>query len=165
MSPTPIEQFAQDLLALLDSRHPPVVLLPETPMIPKPPTPPAYTFPVLSAQGVAAPRRVILESPFAGQGATSQDIEHNQAYARKAMLDSLRRGEAPMLSHLLYTQVLDDTVPEDRQLGIAAGLAWGTVAEATVVYADRGISSGMVQGIRRAQEEGRPVEVRFLQGR
>lgn len=61
-------------------------------------------------------------------------------YAREALRDSLLRGEAPIASHLLYTQkgVLDDRIREERGLGIAAGLAWG-VAEMTVVYADLGI--------------------------
>lgn len=104
-------------------------------------------------------RRVILESPYAG------DIEANTTYARRALRDSLARGEAPIASHLLYTQVgvLDDGVPEERQWGIDAGLAWGSVAEATVVYIDRGISRGMSYGIERAEKDGRPVEYRNLE--
>lgn len=103
-------------------------------------------------------RLVILESPYAG------DVERNVRYARAAMRDCLMRGEAPLASHLLYTQdgVLDDNVPAERQHGIDAGLAWGRVAEATVVYADLGISRGMQQGIDRAQREGRPVEYRSI---
>lgn len=104
------------------------------------------------------PRRVILESPFAGHR------ERNLAYARRCLLDSLRRGEAPIASHLLYTQegVLDDDRPDERHLGIEAGLAWGAVADATVVYTDLGISAGMRLGMERAAAEGRPVEVRML---
>ncbi|MBZ9847213.1 hypothetical protein LB565_04320 [Mesorhizobium sp. CA14] len=103
-------------------------------------------------------RLVILESPYAG------DVDRNVAYARAAMRDCLARGDAPAASHLLYTQpgVLDDGNPEERARGIAAGLAWGRVAEATVVYTDRGISNGMMQGIERADAEGRPVEWRTL---
>lgn len=104
-------------------------------------------------------RLVILESPFAG------DVERNVAYARRAMRDCLLRGEAPFASHLLYTQpgVLDDDVPEERAMGIEAGLCWGTAAaDATVVYADHGISRGMQMGIDRAKAEGRPVEWRSL---
>ncbi|MHB8271999.1 DUF7768 domain-containing protein [Bradyrhizobium sp.] len=83
-------------------------------------------------------------------------------YAKAAMLDSLRRGESPLASHLLWPGILDDANPEERAAGIAAGLAWGCCAEATVVYGDRGISPGMVQGIARAHDEGRPVEHRRL---
>ena len=50
----------------------------------------------------------------------------------------------PIASHLLYTQpgILKDGVPDERQLGIEAGLAWRFVAEATVVYQDLGIRPG-----------------------
>lgn len=101
---------------------------------------------------------VIIESPFAG------DIERNQDYARAAMKDCLLKGEAPYASHLLYTQVgvLDDTIPEQRVLGIEAGLCWGKMSSKTVVYTDLGISSGMKQGIERALIEGRVVEYRSL---
>ena len=103
-------------------------------------------------------KRVILESPYAG------DVDKNVAYARAALRDSLLRGEAPVASHLLYTQpgVLDDGDPDERARGIEAGLAWGPVAEATVVYADLGISEGMQRGIERAREQGRTVHVRKL---
>src|SRR3989344_7816803 len=103
-------------------------------------------------------RRVILESPYAG------DIERNVNYARLALRDCLQRGEAPIASHLLYTQtgVLRDSVPEERDWGINAGLAWGAVADATVGYTDYGISRGMEYGIKRAEAEGRPVEYRKL---
>lgn len=99
-----------------------------------------------------------MESPFAG------DVEANLAYVRECMADCLRRGEAPFASHALYTQpgVLDDAKPDERSLGIEAGLCWGTMAEATVVYTDRGISRGMELGIARAIAEGRAVEYRSI---
>lgn len=107
-------------------------------------------------------RRVVLESPYGSKDAAV--VTRNTLYARKAMLHALRHGDAPVVSHLLYTQVLDDQIPEDRSLGIEAGLTWLPVAEATVVYVDHGITSGMEKGIARAQEEGRPVEYRHIQG-
>lgn len=103
-------------------------------------------------------RRVILESPYAG------DVEQHVAYARRCLRHSLFCGEAPIASHLLYTQpgVLDDEVPDERTLGIEAGLAWGVEAAATVVYVDYGISRGMQFGIGRAELEGRLVELRKI---
>ena len=103
-------------------------------------------------------KRVIVESPYAG------DIERNIRYARLCMRDCLLRGEAPFASHLLYTQesVLDDTIPEERKLGIFAGFAWGSVAETVVVYMDYGISNGMLEGILKARADGRPIEYRQL---
>lgn len=101
---------------------------------------------------------VIIESPFAG------DVDGNQTYARACIRDSLARGEAPIASHLLYTQpgILDDTIPHERQWGIDAGLAWHAAAVTTVVYTDRGISRGMEYGIAAAQKAGNPVEYRSL---
>lgn len=103
-------------------------------------------------------RLVILESPYAG------DVETNVTYARTCMRDSLSRGEAPIASHLLYTQpgVLRDWIASERQWGIDAGLAWRTAAEATVVYADNGISLGMMYGISKAEADGKPVEYRRI---
>lgn len=114
--------------------------------------------PIDSGQEVAHVRLVIVESPYAG------DVEANVAYARVALADCLRRGEAPFASHLLYTQpgVLDDRVTAERRLGIEAGLAWALRADATVVYCDRGISNGMQLGIDRALAVGRIVEKRWL---
>jgi hypothetical protein len=99
---------------------------------------------------------VILESPYAG------DAERNVTYARACMRDCLQRGEAPMVSHLIYTQVLNDDVPEERRLGIDAGLAWGCRADLTAVYIDHGISGGMKHGIANAEAAGRPIEYRRL---
>lgn len=107
---------------------------------------------------VMSRKLVVLESPYAG------DRARNDRYLKQAMRDSLSRGEAPMASHMLYTACLDDTIPDERQLGIACGLAWGRWASATVVYRDLGISSGMRLGIDRAYADGRAVEYRELGG-
>jgi hypothetical protein len=102
---------------------------------------------------------VIIESPYAG------DVMANIDYARRCIRDSLFRGEAPIASHLLYTQpgILDDDIPEERKWGIDAGLAWRRVAELSAVYTDRGISPGMDYGILAAIEAGIPVEYRRLE--
>ena len=105
-------------------------------------------------------RRVIIESPFRGQDAAEQELFTQ--YARRALYDSLGRGEAPFASHLLYTQVLDDSCTQQRMQGINAGLVWGQVSEATVVYKDYGVSSGMHTGIRNAERQGRCVEERYI---
>lgn len=107
-------------------------------------------------------RLVIIESPFAG--ATEAEREANIDYARACVRDSVLRGEAPIASHLLFTQpgILDDDVPSERQLGIDAGLAWRRVAEASIVYTDRGVSRGMSYGIAAAEEHGITVEYRSI---
>lgn len=123
-------------------------------------------------------RLVIVESPFAGKApiwslrfprfvqnlAVRVETWRNIRYARAAIRDCLLRDEAPLASHLLYTQrgVLDDNIPRERQRGILAGIAWGKGVDATVVYIDRGVSKGMSYGITCARVVGRPVEYRSL---
>jgi hypothetical protein len=104
-------------------------------------------------------RRVVLESPFAG------NVEENKRYARACVRDSLLRGEAPLASHLLYTQegILNDDDQFERVHGINAGHAWLHHAEAMVVYIDRGVSSGMQAGINCALFYNIPVEQRSIE--
>lgn len=107
-------------------------------------------------------RLVILECPFS---APTDILRANVLnYARACLRDCLNRDESPIASHLLYTQpgVLDDDVPEERNKGIVAGLAWLDVADASVVYTDLGISKGMQEGIRTAQEKNKIIEYRKL---
>jgi hypothetical protein len=104
-------------------------------------------------------RRVILESPYAS------NVEQNLTYARACIRDCLSRGESPIASHLLFTQagILRDGIPEERQLGIDAGLAWISVADAMVVYIDHGTSPGMRQAMVAARRASLPVEMRCLE--
>lgn len=107
-------------------------------------------------------RLVVLESPFRSRNETQ--VHRNISYARACVRDCLLRHEAPIASHLLYTQdgILNDDEPDERSRGIRAGLSWTKVADATVVYIDHGISEGMLLGIFEAQEHGVPVEFRRL---
>lgn len=103
---------------------------------------------------------VAIESPYAG------DVEGNVAYLKRCILDSLSRGESPYASHLFFTQpgLLDDTKPDERQRGIAAGFAWAAKADLVAVYVDRGISNGVRDGVWRACQARQPIEFRSLEG-
>lgn len=105
---------------------------------------------------------VIIESPF--NGPTPDIIQRNIKYARRALRDSVLRGEAPIASHLLFTQdgVLDDKIPEERQLGMAAGHAWMRVADVVAVYIDYGISPGMEKGIAEGRAMGCRIDRRSI---
>jgi len=107
-------------------------------------------------------RLVVVESPFAGLDDAATD--RNIRFARACLRECFERGEVPFASHLLYTQpgILDDKVPEERKLGIEAGFLWGSIADATVVYTNYGISPGMQAGIDIARKIGRVVEERTL---
>jgi hypothetical protein len=99
-------------------------------------------------------RLVILESPYAAT--ETHTVDDHLAYARACMHDSLERGEAPIASHLLYTQpgVLDDSVPWQRVIGIEAGLAWRYAADLHVFYIDLGWSKGMKQALEAIAGDG-----------
>ena len=105
-------------------------------------------------------KNVILESPYAGQR------KANVEYAKECMRDSLKRGEAPLASHLLYTQegILDDLVPEEREIGISAGLSWLAKAELHVFYVDLGISPGMQAALKATKALGLDYETRSIRG-
>lgn len=80
------------------------------------------------------------------------------------MRDCVLRGESPYASHGLLTQpgVLNDRDPVERDLGIACGFTWRTLAKRTVVYTDRGVSSDMEKGIKHARSIGYEIEFRSL---
>lgn len=103
-------------------------------------------------------KRVIIESPYAG------DVERNLTYARNCIAHSLSLGESPIASHLLYTQpgILDDKIPSQRKLGIAAGLAWLGVAEDHVFYTDLGWSGGMLAAKEDAENHGMVITERKI---
>ena len=104
--------------------------------------------------------KVIIESPYSGY--TKIDVNINIDYARRCLWDSLLRGEAPFASHLLYTQVLDDQSPIQRELGMDRSLQWYKNADLVAVYIDFGISSGMKRGVEHAESIGIPIEERLI---
>lgn len=105
-------------------------------------------------------KRAIVESPYRGDNYS--ETEENIRYLNQCLKDSTNRGEAPFASHGFYTHFLNDRVPLDRATGIAAGQAWLDVCDLVVVYMDRGVSSGMHEGIKAAKRAGKPIERRWL---
>ena len=100
--------------------------------------------------GQDIPIRCIVESPFAG------DIDRNVEYAAEAISSLVLGGKyAPMASHLLYTRMLDDDNKDERMLGIDAGLNYGAKAEETIIFVDRGLSTGMKYGVINAEKANR----------
>ena len=112
----------------------------------------------LEKEKEATQKLVVIESPFAG------DVSRNKTYLDALLVDSLKRGEYPYASHGFFPQVLDDNIPEERALGIKAGLAWAARGSKTILATDLGISKGMQLGVDAAKIAGRPVEERSLKG-
>lgn len=103
---------------------------------------------------------VCVESPFkptdkevshyAGKYSRAELLRQNIVYARLALKHSLELGETPFASHLLYTQVWDES-DALREQGIMAGTEMHTIAECVVLYEDLGISRGMCLARDHAQ--------------
>jgi len=103
--------------------------------------------------------RTRIESPLAG------NFRRNVRYAQLCMLDSLKRGEAPYASHLLYPQVFDDLDEDQRRIGMQAGHVWLRQAELVALYIDFGMSRGMSMAEALAVKLGKPTTQRWLVGK
>jgi hypothetical protein len=113
---------------------------------------------------------VIIESPYKGE------VARNKRYLQACIRDCLRRGESPYASHQMLTDALDDNNPEERALGIEAGLAWRQVFRVIMhpmgqesaesishaFYVDFGHTYGMLLAKKRYDEEGIKYEERTL---
>ena len=64
--------------------------------------------------------------------------------------------------HLLYTQVLDDRVVDQRKQGMSCGLAWLLRADSVILYCDHGVSSGMKAAYKKALANNKNIELRFI---
>ena len=80
----------------------------------------------------------LVVSPYAG------NVKRNVKYAKRCMSHCLSKGFVPFVSHLLFTQILDDSVRAERELGMACG-NWVIKhkIDYAMVYTDYGISAGM----------------------
>jgi hypothetical protein len=114
---------------------------------------------------------VILESPFKpsddavahyrGQYSRAELLRQNLVYARLCLLNALGRGESPLASHLLYTQVWDES-NDLREAGIKAGIELYQRADLSALYVDLGVSDGMKEGQAHAQLIGVETTRRLL---
>ena len=101
-------------------------------------------------------KRVIVISPFRASDYYTE--EQHRLYLRHCLADCVARGESPFAGHSFLPDVLDDSDSAERAKGMLAGWAWFDVADKAVVYGDFGVSRGMMDDIRRANEIGLPVE-------
>lgn len=99
-------------------------------------------------------KKVYVASKYAG------DIVANVAAAVDYCRRVIAEGHMPVASHLLYPQMLDDAVPEKRELGLMFGLALLALCDEVWVFGD--VSSGMAQEIEEAERLHKPV--RYIEG-
>lgn len=67
------------------------------------------------------------------------------------------RDIIPIAPHIYFTQFLNDSIPNERSLGMEMGLALLDKCDELWVYDMAGISEGMAAEIKYAKERGIPV--------
>jgi hypothetical protein len=90
---------------------------------------------------------VYICSPYSG------DTEANVLAARRYSRFAVERGCIPIAPHLLFTQFLDDSVPEERSLGLQFGNVLMGRCRELWVFGSR-VSQGMGAEIDRARRKG-----------
>lgn len=93
---------------------------------------------------------VYIASPYAG------DIEGNVRFAKAACRLAMEEGSTPVAAHLLYPQMLDDSIPEQRELGIRMGLRLLEACSELWLCGSR-VSDGMQEELKAAWRHRVPV--------
>lgn len=88
-------------------------------------------------------------SPYRG------DTKHNKEYARKLTRAALDNGFIPVTVHLYLTEATDDTNPEERVRGMAAGMKILENCKYILVGDRYGISEGMKAELTFAAVKGK----------
>jgi len=96
---------------------------------------------------------VYICSPYAG------DIEKNVKAARSYSRFAVDAGYIPFAPHLLFTQFLDDSNPDDRKLGMFFGNAFMSKCAELWVFGEL-ISEGMQAEIKRAKWKN--IHIRYF---
>lgn len=93
---------------------------------------------------------VFICSPYAG------DTECNTIKARDYCRFAVSEGMIPVAPHLMYPQFMDDSDPEQRELGLFFGLVLITKCVELWVFGDR-ITEGMKREIGKAKSRNTPI--------
>lgn len=93
---------------------------------------------------------IYMASPYAG------DVEKNITFAKQACRYVMEQGHAFFAPHLLYPQILDDTDPAERKIGLKLGLRMLVICDEIWVCSGR-ISPGMEAEIELAKQLGIPI--------
>jgi hypothetical protein len=96
---------------------------------------------------------VYIASPYAG------DIEHNTLVAQEYCRRAAEQNVIPLAPHLLFTQFLDDNIPDQREQGLKMGLELLSSCSELWVCGPR-ISSGMAAEIEHAERLG--IQTRYI---
>ena len=88
-------------------------------------------------------RKVYVASKYAGDAAAN--VAAAITYCRRV----IDEGYMPVASHLLYPQILNDNIPEERELGLMFGLALLRTCDEMWVFGS--VTSGVAREIEEAK--------------
>ena len=94
---------------------------------------------------------IYVASPYCG------NVAENEEYAKGACRFVMESGHAFFAPHLLYPRILDDTVPEERKLGMNMGLTMLSKCDELWAFGVV-MSKGMQREIAEAERLGIPVQ-------
>lgn len=94
---------------------------------------------------------VFVSSPYAG------DVEMNVEYAKQACQYVITTGNAFFCPHLLYPQILNDQIQEERKLGMAMAKQLLLSCDELWAFGNR-ISQGMFEEIEYARQHDIPIK-------
>jgi hypothetical protein len=79
------------------------------------------------------------------------ELDRNIDYAQEITRKALLAGYAPITPHLYLTQCLNESIPEERDIGMAAGLNLMKQCDFVVVGIRYGVSEGMERELQEAE--------------
>lgn len=94
---------------------------------------------------------VFICSPYAG------DVEHNVEATRKYCKFAVANNAIPVAPHLLYPQILDDTDPQERNLGLFFGKVLMDKCLEVWIFSDGEYTPGMKAEYEHAVRKGRKI--------
>lgn len=99
---------------------------------------------------------VYICSPY--RATDAETLQRNIEYAKTLTRAALLRGECPVTTHIYMTQCLDESIGEERKIGLAAGTEILRRCDLVIVGMKYGVSEGMAAEIRCAEENGIFIE-------
>lgn len=107
------------------------------------------------------PRKaVLLVTPFMAEDPAQ--AARMTRYALRATRDSMNRNEAPLPSHLFYSEVLNVRNPIERDIGLQSQLTWIKGCDIVAVYIDFSITPAMQVVINNAIIRNKKIEYRTI---
>jgi len=97
-------------------------------------------------------KRVFICSPFAAD--PYRNVKNALMYCREAVL----QGYAPYAPHAYLPQALDDTNPEERILGMVAGMSFLDTCDELWAFYDEAPSDGMQLELSAAGSLGKTIK-------